>query len=176
VESYVTTDGQSASLSWYKAPIWSLRPDIYYCHTVAGLLMWSALSDERTGLSFIIADGPRQCSHSRVRIPWYSRPYFTVSDPGRPLSFPPTTRRVTAEVFEPATTLDRSDVRYTVPSYNSSARTPRKTLSSIIKNACFLILAIDVLLLTACASGMCLPSRCLAMDTCVRVCCMTEHL
>jgi hypothetical protein len=22
-ESYVTTDGQSASLSWYKAPIWA---------------------------------------------------------------------------------------------------------------------------------------------------------
>jgi hypothetical protein len=26
-ESYVTTDGQSASLSWYKAPIRGLRPD-----------------------------------------------------------------------------------------------------------------------------------------------------
>jgi hypothetical protein len=30
-ESYVTTDGQSASLSWNKAPIWGLRPDFYYC-------------------------------------------------------------------------------------------------------------------------------------------------
>jgi hypothetical protein len=29
--SYVTTDGQSASLSWNKAPIWGLRPDFYYC-------------------------------------------------------------------------------------------------------------------------------------------------
>jgi hypothetical protein len=28
VESYVTTDGQSASLSWNKAPIWGLRPDL----------------------------------------------------------------------------------------------------------------------------------------------------
>jgi hypothetical protein len=28
-ESYVTTHGQSASLSWNKAPIWGLRPDIY---------------------------------------------------------------------------------------------------------------------------------------------------
>jgi hypothetical protein len=28
-ESYVTTDGQSASLSWYKAPIWGLRPDFF---------------------------------------------------------------------------------------------------------------------------------------------------
>jgi hypothetical protein len=50
--SYVTTDGQSASLSWNKAPIWGLRPDFYYCQTIAGLLMGGALSDERTGLFF----------------------------------------------------------------------------------------------------------------------------
>jgi hypothetical protein len=29
VESYVTTHGQSASLSWCKAPIWGLRPESY---------------------------------------------------------------------------------------------------------------------------------------------------
>jgi hypothetical protein len=46
-ESYITTDGHSASLSWNKAHIWGLRPDFYYCQAVAGLLMWSALSDER---------------------------------------------------------------------------------------------------------------------------------
>jgi hypothetical protein len=63
-ESYITTDGQSASLSWNKASIWGLRPDFYYCQTVAGLLMWGALSDERTGLSFTTAGGPRQ--HSSV--------------------------------------------------------------------------------------------------------------
>jgi hypothetical protein len=73
-------DGQSASLSWNKAPIWGLRPDFYYCQTVAGLLMWGALSDERTGLSFTIAAGARQRSHSRVRVPWDSWPYFTVLD------------------------------------------------------------------------------------------------
>jgi hypothetical protein len=28
-ESYVTTDGQSASLSWNKVPIWGLRTDFY---------------------------------------------------------------------------------------------------------------------------------------------------
>jgi hypothetical protein len=65
-ESYITTDGQSASLSWNKAPIWGLRPDLDYCQTVAGLLMWGVLSGERTGLSFAIATGPRQRSHSRV--------------------------------------------------------------------------------------------------------------
>jgi hypothetical protein len=41
-----------ASLSWNKVPIWGLRPDLYYCLPVTGFLMWGALSDERTGLSF----------------------------------------------------------------------------------------------------------------------------
>jgi hypothetical protein len=71
-ESYITTDGKSTSLSWNKAPVWGLRPDLYYCQTVAGLLLWGALSDERTGLSFTIAPGPRQRSHLRVRILWDS--------------------------------------------------------------------------------------------------------
>jgi hypothetical protein len=51
-QSYVTTFGQSASLSWNVALIWGWRPDLYYCKSVADLLMWGALSDERTGLSF----------------------------------------------------------------------------------------------------------------------------
>jgi hypothetical protein len=57
VESYVTTDGQSASLSWIKAPIWGVRPDFYHSHTVAVLRMWGALSDERTGPPFAIVAG-----------------------------------------------------------------------------------------------------------------------
>jgi hypothetical protein len=104
-ESYVTTDGQSASLSWNKAPIWGLRPDFYYRRIVAGLLMWGALSDERTGLPFTIVAGSSQRSHSRVRAPLDSRPYFTVSDLRLPISSPPTTRRVTVEVFDPASTM-----------------------------------------------------------------------
>jgi hypothetical protein len=67
-EFYVTTDGQSASLSWNKVPIWGLRPDLYYCLKVAGLLIWGALSDERIGLSFTIAAGPRQRSNILVRV------------------------------------------------------------------------------------------------------------
>jgi hypothetical protein len=104
-ESYVTTDGQSASLSWNKVPIWGLQPDFYYCQTVTGLLMWGALSDERTGLSFTTA-GPRQRSHSRARVPWDSRPYFTVSNSRLPYSSPPTSRRATVEVFDSASTRD----------------------------------------------------------------------
>jgi hypothetical protein len=42
--------------------------------------MWGALSDERTGLSFTVAAGPRQRSRSRVRALRDSLPYFTVSD------------------------------------------------------------------------------------------------
>jgi hypothetical protein len=96
------------SLSWNKAPVWGLRPDFYYCQTVAGLLMWGALSDQRTGLSFTIAPGPCQCSPFRVRLPWYSWPYFTVSDSRLPFSSPPTARRVTVEVFDPASTREFS--------------------------------------------------------------------
>jgi hypothetical protein len=68
---YVTTDGQSASLSWCQAPSGT---------QVAGLLMWVVLSDERMGLSFTIAAGPRQRSHSRARVPRDFWPYFLVSD------------------------------------------------------------------------------------------------
>jgi hypothetical protein len=38
------------------------------------------LSGERMGLSFTIAAGPRQRSHSQVRVPRNSWSYFTVSD------------------------------------------------------------------------------------------------
>jgi hypothetical protein len=59
------------------------------------LFFWGTLSHERTGLSFIYAAGPCQRSLSQVRVPWDSRPYFTVSDLRFPFSSPPTIRRVT---------------------------------------------------------------------------------
>jgi hypothetical protein len=69
--------------------------DLFFC---------CVLSDERTGLSFLYALGPRQHSLSRVRVPWASWPYFTVSDLRLPFLSPPTTRSATVEVFEPAST------------------------------------------------------------------------
>jgi hypothetical protein len=69
--SDVTTDGQSASLSWYKAPIPGLRPDFYFRTeygirlTVTFLIPWGALTDERMGLSFVSAAGPCQRSLTR---------------------------------------------------------------------------------------------------------------
>jgi hypothetical protein len=68
--------------------------------------LWGALSDERTGLSFVYAAGPCQRRLTRVQVPWYSRPYFTVSELRLPFSSPRTTRRVTVEVFDPASTWD----------------------------------------------------------------------
>jgi hypothetical protein len=131
------TDGQSASLPWNEAPIWGLRPDFYYCQTVVGLLIWSALSDEGTGLALAIAAGPHQRSHSRVRIPWDSQTYFTVSDSRLPFLSPPTTRRATVEVFDPASTPNATSklnpqLNFRGVDYrqdNFSARIPRKTIS-----------------------------------------------
>jgi hypothetical protein len=77
-ESYVTADGQSVSLSWNRAPIWGLRPQVCYCQTVAGLLIWGAPGSESRG---------------------------TLSNSRLPISSPPTTRRATTvEVFDPAFT------------------------------------------------------------------------
>jgi hypothetical protein len=59
------------------------------------------------GSLFCICCWPWPGSLSRVRVPWDSWPYFTVSDLRLPFSSPPTTRRVTVEVFDPASTRTR---------------------------------------------------------------------
>jgi hypothetical protein len=33
--SYFTTDGRSVNMSWYRAPLWDLRPDITSCRNVS---------------------------------------------------------------------------------------------------------------------------------------------
>jgi hypothetical protein len=68
-----------------------------------GLVLWGTLSDERTGVSFVYAAGPRQRSLSRVRVLFDSWPHFTVSDM-RLIFSSPTTHRVTVEVFDTAST------------------------------------------------------------------------
>jgi hypothetical protein len=35
VRSYFTTDSQSVSMSWYRVPLWDLRPDITSCRNVS---------------------------------------------------------------------------------------------------------------------------------------------
>jgi hypothetical protein len=86
------------------SPVQGSWPDIYYCLAVTVLFLWGALTNKRTGLSFVYAAGPCQRSFSRVRVLLDSRPYFTLSDLRLPFSAPPTTRRVTVEVFDAAST------------------------------------------------------------------------
>jgi hypothetical protein len=81
--------------------------------------MWGALSDERTGLSFVYAAGPCQRCLAQVRVPWDSRPYFTVSDLRLRFSSPPTNRRVTVEVFDPASTRVTQRIHEWTLFYNS---------------------------------------------------------
>jgi hypothetical protein len=59
--------GIRTRLHWVKV---TLRPDIYYCLTLPVLFLCGALSDERTGLSFVHAAGPCQRSLSLVQVPW----------------------------------------------------------------------------------------------------------
>jgi hypothetical protein len=84
-----------------KHPFGAYDQILITCVTVTVLFLWGALSDERTDLFFVCAAGPCQRSLSQVRVPWDLRLYFTVSDLRLPFSSPPTTRRVTVEVFDP---------------------------------------------------------------------------
>jgi hypothetical protein len=67
---------------------------LFFFWQLRSCFLWGDLSDERTGLSFVYAAGICQLSLSRVRVPWYSRPYFTVSNLRLPFSSPPTTWRI----------------------------------------------------------------------------------
>jgi hypothetical protein len=66
---------------------------------------------------FTIVAGPRQRNHFRARVPLNWRPYFTVSDSRLPFSSPPTTRRATVEVFDPASTREYSNIQSQSQSY-----------------------------------------------------------
>jgi hypothetical protein len=105
VKSYFKTGGLPPISSSWRRALWDSQPDLFPQLNTCG---HSPYTDERMGLSFTTAAGPRQCIHSRVRVPWDSRPYVTVSDSRLPFLSPPTTRRAMVEVFDPAST--REDV------------------------------------------------------------------
>jgi hypothetical protein len=77
-QSHIATDGQSVSKSWYRAPSWACD-QIFFFWQLRLCFLWGALSDERTGLSVVYAAGSCRRSLCWVRVPWYSRPYITVS-------------------------------------------------------------------------------------------------
>jgi hypothetical protein len=93
-----------------------------------------------TSLSSAVAAGPCQRIHSGVRVPWDSRPYFTVSDSRLPFLSPPTIRRATVNVFDPFYNFWANKIE--ISTSNSSS----------------------VFLCSSVAANMCLASRCLAMD------------
>jgi hypothetical protein len=79
--SYFTTGGlPPISSSWRRAP-WYSRPDFFLSiEHLRSYSLYNIFSDDRMGLSFTIAAGPRQRIHSQIRVPWDSKPYFTVSE------------------------------------------------------------------------------------------------
>jgi hypothetical protein len=121
--SYFRTDSQSVSVSWNRAPLWDLQPDITSCRNVGLISMRSyiywAPSLTRGRVRNL------QCNHKMVRVAQNPKPYFTVSceTPATwrarfPYLYPPrtgwpsyhpghwvpftsslTTRRATVEVF-----------------------------------------------------------------------------
>jgi hypothetical protein len=103
-QSHIATDGQSVSKSWCQAPSGAHDQIFITRWQLRSFFLWGALSDERTGLSFVYTAGLCQRSLSLFRVPWYSRPYFTVSDLRLPFPSPPMTRRDTVKVFDPAST------------------------------------------------------------------------
>jgi hypothetical protein len=117
-QSYVTTDGQPASLSWNKAPVRGLRPDLNYCLTVAGLLIWapSLTRGQVCRLQLLLAS-PAQLFSEPSPVGLVAI-FCTVSDSRLPFSSPPTTRRVTMEVFDPASTRVSDSMHEWTPYYN----------------------------------------------------------
>jgi hypothetical protein len=126
-----------------------------YCQTVGDLLMWVSLSHERTDMSFTIAAGLRQRSHSRVRVLWDSLPYFTLI-----FSSPPTTRRATVEVFDLASNAMRSYLNGRLCSLEVSIRVSMENICCFRRNDLFS----KSLHLSFSYPRKCLPTRSLAMD------------
>jgi hypothetical protein len=67
-QSYITAEVNRAVCLgvWHPS---GAKTSFCYCQTVVALLIWCALFDERTGILFTISVGPRQSSHSRIRVP-----------------------------------------------------------------------------------------------------------
>jgi hypothetical protein len=101
------------------------------CVTVTVLFLRGALSDKRSGLSFVYAAGPCQRSFSRVRVPWDLRPYFTVSHLRLLFSSPPTTR-LRHEPHRKHVSRVRLRVHSSVTSAGSDADDIENTASSIV--------------------------------------------
>jgi hypothetical protein len=93
------------------------------------------------------------CFSVSYLVPWYSRPYFTVSDLRLPISSALTSRMVTVEIFDPASTRVTASTPHLA--YTFSGRTTWKTQ---LLHSCSPTAAL--LRICCVATGTCLPSRC----------------
>jgi hypothetical protein len=116
-----------------------------------GLVFVGRLLRGEDGSVFVHAACPCQRSISRVRVLSDSRPYFTVSDLRLPFSSPPTTRRVTVEVFDPTSTRITEFIVLTVLVITYRHATHRKHCSSNI--VCVFVTAVTCLLSRSLETG-----------------------
>jgi hypothetical protein len=145
--SYITTDGQSASLSWNKAPIWGLRPDFYYCLTIADFLYGTpSLTRGRVCLLLCTMCNIFYCLRFETRS-LYLYPLGT--------GWPGYTSR--HWVYS---------VQFSVSFYNPSAQTTQKTEPLLLRRRDYWSVISNGRSSVACVrlAGTCLPSRCLAMS------------
>jgi hypothetical protein len=76
-KSQLLYDWQSVSMSWYRAPLWDLRPGIISCRNVA---VWNLRSCIYGAPSLTWGRVCNLwCNHSMVRVAQNPKPYFTVS-------------------------------------------------------------------------------------------------
>jgi hypothetical protein len=75
--SYFMTDSQSVSISWYRAPLWDLRPDIISCWNVAVWNLRSCIYWAPSVTRWRVCN--LQCNHSIVWVAKNPKPYFAVS-------------------------------------------------------------------------------------------------
>jgi hypothetical protein len=102
IQSHIATDGQSVSLG--VEPHLGLMTRYLLLFDSYGLVFVGRPLWREDESVFWICCWSSPGSLSRLRVPRYSWPYFTVSDLRLLFSSPPTTRRVTVEVFDPAST------------------------------------------------------------------------
>jgi hypothetical protein len=79
-QSYFKNGGLLPNSSSWRRASRDSRPEFFFIEHLRSYPLLNILSDERVGVSFTIAAGPRQRIRSRVRVPWDSPTYFTVSD------------------------------------------------------------------------------------------------
>jgi hypothetical protein len=134
------------------------------------------------GSVFCMCCWPLPAQSFLVLVPWDLRPYFTVSDLRLPFSSPPMTRRVTVEVFDPASTRAKTETenfRLTAR-YIAAAWTAQKTVSLLYRFWVFTVTlhsngrGIDSIENSSCIMYPCLQFHCLQTE-CITpfFCCVT---